>query len=331
MKAEIPLVSVIIPTHKRPQYLPRAVASALESSSTTLEVIVVPNGGDESWHESLAPWRDDPRVIITPIEEANGDAARNHGMSLAKGKYLHFLDDDDWLLPGAAGRQVELLERTSADVCSGLTDCIDVKGHSYGFASMPATNDFVCAAVSLSGFQLTTGNMYLRERVIDVPWDPVVRRAQDFAWILDLACKRELSLVHLNEVVGAWYQHSNWRVSSTAALTDRREAIIQRLLKLHHVLRTEGRVNNNRLHALAAMLWDYAHRGYPYHPVYWHKVARVARLIDLHSRPNVPAYREGWLQHLNPLFAEAILYPPRRVTRWLRDHFIGPADCPRKL
>src|SRR5690348_7668220 len=99
-----PLVSVIVPTRRRPKFLPIAVRSALEGMGNEVEVIVVPNGDDDSWKQSMAAFNADGRVRIRSIAEADANLARNHGMSMARGKYLRFLDDDDYLLPAAAGQ-----------------------------------------------------------------------------------------------------------------------------------------------------------------------------------------------------------------------------------
>lgn len=91
--------STIIPTINR-STLSRAVCSVLNQSfkAADFEVIVVNDSGrplpDTDWQHS-----DRVRVIDTNRRERS--VARNTGAAIAKGKYLHFLDDDDWLLPGA--------------------------------------------------------------------------------------------------------------------------------------------------------------------------------------------------------------------------------------
>ena len=82
-----PLLSVIIPTHNRPQYLPRAVESALQAAPNgNVEVIVVPNGGDETWKISLATLLKDKRIIVSPIEK--GMLMRHVTVEMKHGKYL---------------------------------------------------------------------------------------------------------------------------------------------------------------------------------------------------------------------------------------------------
>lgn len=92
----MPKVSIIIPSHNRPDMLLRAIESALVQSSSDLEVIVVDDGSTVpvAYHGA------DPRVRVQRQEVAQGaSAARNTGVSLAEGDYIAFLDDDDLLLP----------------------------------------------------------------------------------------------------------------------------------------------------------------------------------------------------------------------------------------
>ena len=91
--------STVIPTIGR-STLSRAVCSVLQQSFTAdeFEVIVVNDSGsplpDADWQHS-----DHVRVLHTNRRERS--VARNTGAAIAEGRYLHFLDDDDWLLPGA--------------------------------------------------------------------------------------------------------------------------------------------------------------------------------------------------------------------------------------
>ncbi len=92
-------VTCIIPTVGR-KALRRAVHSVLDQgfASADYEIIVINDSGtllqDEEWQRS-------PFVTIVNTDHVERCVARNVGAALAKGQYLHFLDDDDWLLPGA--------------------------------------------------------------------------------------------------------------------------------------------------------------------------------------------------------------------------------------
>lgn len=91
--------STIIPTIAR-STLTRAVNSVLEQSFTEddFEIIVVNDSGQPL---PFADWQQSPRVRLIETQRRERSVARNTGAAIARGRYLHFLDDDDWLLPGA--------------------------------------------------------------------------------------------------------------------------------------------------------------------------------------------------------------------------------------
>ncbi len=94
------LISCVIPTYKRESLLREAVWSVLNQDATgvNVEVIVVNDAGE---HIAAADWQRDGRVKIYDTYRTERSVARNTGAALSRGEYLHFLDDDDILLPGA--------------------------------------------------------------------------------------------------------------------------------------------------------------------------------------------------------------------------------------
>jgi glycosyltransferase involved in cell wall biosynthesis len=92
-------ISTIIPTIGR-ESLSRAVYSVLNQEFVyeEHEVIVVNDSGKELPKED---WQSSVKVKIIDTNCHNRSVARNTGAAIAQGRFLHFLDDDDWLLPGA--------------------------------------------------------------------------------------------------------------------------------------------------------------------------------------------------------------------------------------
>src|SRR5437588_12046341 len=94
----MPSVSVIIPTHRRPHLLGRAVESA-RAAGESVEVVVV---DDASTDETAEVCASIPNIRYVRIESNRRVAgARNVGLLACAGEYLSFLDDDDLRLPGS--------------------------------------------------------------------------------------------------------------------------------------------------------------------------------------------------------------------------------------
>lgn len=115
--------STIIPTVNR-RTLSRAVESVLNQDfhAGDFEVIVVNDSGeallDSNWQKSR-----NLKIINTHCRERS--VARNTGASIAKGRYLHFLDDDDWLAPYALQHFWELSQSSKAKLFYGITQLVD--------------------------------------------------------------------------------------------------------------------------------------------------------------------------------------------------------------
>ena len=106
--------STVIPTVGR-STLSRAVYSVLDQTFTAddFEVIVVNDSGRPL---PEADWQQANRVWVINTNRRELCVARNSGAAIAKGRYLHFLDDDDWLLPNALENFWTLVQRNEAAI-----------------------------------------------------------------------------------------------------------------------------------------------------------------------------------------------------------------------
>ena len=103
------LVSVIIATHNFGQYIEEAVASVLSQGIADLECLVVDDASTDDTCQRLRRI-DDPRLRVIVLPKVGVGAARNHGLEVATGKYIAFLDADDRWCPTKLQRQLAVLE-----------------------------------------------------------------------------------------------------------------------------------------------------------------------------------------------------------------------------
>lgn len=95
------LVSVIIPTYKRAEMLPRAIESVLQQTYKKIEVVVVDDNDPHSEYrlstsKLMKKYAEDKRVnYICHKKNMNGSVARNTGIKFSNGEIITFLDDDD--------------------------------------------------------------------------------------------------------------------------------------------------------------------------------------------------------------------------------------------
>lgn len=125
------LVSAIIPTYNRANYVTAAIESALAQHFDDLEIIVVDDGSTDLTSEVIKPYLDRIQYIR---QDNKGEAvARNTAIMASQGEYVALLDSDDLWLPGKLARQVSFLE-ANPDV--GMVAChaiaIDARGDPLG-------------------------------------------------------------------------------------------------------------------------------------------------------------------------------------------------------
>lgn len=121
-----PLVSVVIPSHNRPDMLAAAIESVLAQTLSDLEVVVVDDGSQPPVQIPEAQQARGVRVVRH--EQAQGVcAARNRGIEEARGRWVALLDDDDRWRPEKLARQIEALQPPARWSYTGC-DVVNIDG-----------------------------------------------------------------------------------------------------------------------------------------------------------------------------------------------------------
>lgn len=97
--SDFPFFSIIIPTYNRASWLPRTIQSVIAQSETDFELLVIDDGSTDETRKVVKAIND-PRIRYHFQENAERGAARNKGVQLARGRYVHFLDSDDVFFEG---------------------------------------------------------------------------------------------------------------------------------------------------------------------------------------------------------------------------------------
>lgn len=95
-----PLISVVIPVYNVEKYLAKCVDSVINQTYSNLQIILVDDGSPDSCGSICDSYKEkDPRIVV--IHKANGGLsdARNHGIRVARGEFISFVDSDDYLSP----------------------------------------------------------------------------------------------------------------------------------------------------------------------------------------------------------------------------------------
>lgn len=111
-------VSVVIPVHNGAKYIAQALDSVLKQN-VLLEIIIIDDGSTDELDQVLESYLNNPRIRLIRNRQNIGVAeSRNKGVRAAHGKYIAFLDCDDWWEPEKLKRQIELMEDTGCVLCA---------------------------------------------------------------------------------------------------------------------------------------------------------------------------------------------------------------------
>lgn len=111
-EAPLPLVSVVIPFYNNKKWLPRALNSILSQTYNNIEVIVVDDGSEEDISDIQE--MQDERVKLYRNKNFGPAFSRNYGISKSNGKYISFLDSDDFWEENKLEIQISAMEKNNA-------------------------------------------------------------------------------------------------------------------------------------------------------------------------------------------------------------------------
>lgn len=113
----MPIVSVIVPVYKVERYIHKCVDSILNQSFTDFEVILVDDGSPDNCGKICDEYAEkDERIKVIHKENGGLSDARNVGLDVARGKYISFVDSDDWIHKDLLKDNVNRMISENADV-----------------------------------------------------------------------------------------------------------------------------------------------------------------------------------------------------------------------
>jgi|GEM_PF-6803634 glycosyltransferase involved in cell wall biosynthesis len=165
----MPVLSIVIPVYNSAPYLRQCLDSVRTQSFQDWEAICVDDGSDDGSDEIIKEYcSQDPRFNYIRGESRGAGAARNLGVRKAAGRFVHFLDSDDWIVPDAYSIIIRKMEMSGVDVCVFQKYSYD---NNTGIATVSIrsfdTNDYVTNFNSNPSF-------FIHSPV--VPWNKITKR-----------------------------------------------------------------------------------------------------------------------------------------------------------
>lgn len=110
---ETPLVSIIIPAYNAKAFIEETIKSVLNQTYNEIEIIIIDDGSTDQT-ETLFSQKKNSKTQYYKIQNSGASAARNFGLSKAKGEYIQFLDADDILNKEKIEKQVSMMQKEGA-------------------------------------------------------------------------------------------------------------------------------------------------------------------------------------------------------------------------
>lgn len=229
------LVSVIIPNYNQEKYISRAIDSILGQTYPEIEIIVVDDGSTDSSEFIIERYG----KRISSVRKNNGGAAsaRNSGISKSKGKYICFLDADDYLNENFIFEQVTALQQSGNLLVYCRMNIVNSNGQFLGLSTESREGDFKPIFRKEFGSTPFPPSSILIDSTIlenDIKWNVNIKRyAEDYEFIAK--CALHTNFTFNNSPLVFHSEHSESLTSQTTI-----SYLIDNLIVMRNILTIYG-------------------------------------------------------------------------------------------
>lgn len=213
---DAPLVSVLIPTHNRPDFLVQSLQSVLDNCFEDFEIIVSDNSADGRAEPVVKQISDQRIRYIRQIPPSDKSTNWSHAAYHACGTYCFKLDDDDVILPGFLSRCADFMEKhpTVGSIFTGFQQ-IDLRNKKrtviidkdfFGPSGMVAGEKYARAVLTNEGgypLNQKTAGFYRRSLAENIHFYD--HASEDFTFTVALAFQADVS--YIPDVLYEWRIH----------------------------------------------------------------------------------------------------------------------------
>jgi glycosyltransferase involved in cell wall biosynthesis len=190
-----PLVSVIIPTYNREQYLRKALDSVLAQTYQRFEIIVVDDGSTDNTRTMLSAYKESVRYVYQ--ENQGISKARNTGIRNSHGDCIAFLDSDDYWLPEKTELQVALLQKhPEYGMVASRCSSVRLDG-SFREKNRPGTSGWVLENLFQANFIRTSAAIIRKECFHEVGlFDEELKECEEYDLWLRMASQYPIGFIN---------------------------------------------------------------------------------------------------------------------------------------
>lgn len=134
-------VSIIIPAYNIEKYIEESILSSINQTLKEIEIIIINDGSTDRTLEVIKKYEKiDSRIKLIDQKNQGLSIARNNGLEIAKGKYIYFLDGDDWIENETLNECYNIAENLEIDIIHFNSLKIEEKTKIKNFSYTKGTN-----------------------------------------------------------------------------------------------------------------------------------------------------------------------------------------------
>lgn len=210
------LISVIIPVYNVDDYLEVGLQSLLKQTYKNLQIILIDDGStDNSGRICDLYKKRDKRIEVYHLRNQGVSNARNYGLECAKGKYIYFLDSDDFLEPQAIEILYAKMKKESADLVEfsyfkNYTSEKEKVVHPYAKIS---GEEAIRSLLLWNGYitSFCWDKLYIKEKIGDIRFDTDLKIGEDDLFVFKY-------LIQCDNVIVLEYPLYNYMIRNNSAI-----------------------------------------------------------------------------------------------------------------
>lgn len=182
------LVSIIVPCYNLEKYIKKCLLSLTSQTYNNIEILVINDGGKDNSEKIVAEFaKNDNRIILINKKNGGVSTARNTGLEYAKGKYISFIDGDDYVSDKFIETLVNGLESYNCDLsCIKPHKVMENKDYLFknNIIEKPVFfegKDGLIQMISGVKFDICVWNkLYKKELIANLKFDEQIRYGEDY-------------------------------------------------------------------------------------------------------------------------------------------------------
>lgn len=201
------LVSVIVPCYNVEKYIKKGIESLINQTLKDIEIIVINDGSKDNTLKILKNYqKNDKRIKIIDKKNEGVSIARNAGLKQAKGKYICFMDSDDWVEKDYLEQMYNKISKNNYDIVACDTYAIYPNKKMYIKSNINDNQDE--KKLMIDAYAVIWNKMYKKEIISDIYFEKNISFCEDVLFLYEVYSKVK-KVGSINEPLYNYLQREN--------------------------------------------------------------------------------------------------------------------------